>query len=281
MKENCQRESLMYRNLLDILYKCYNSQNKNIDFFEKIKVAYFIMEINILFSKDNLSSSSKSNTLEKKLKSFENLLYKKYKFLIEICKEENYKFNLFCLVAPLFNKLSTEKHLFNCIDAEIFRNNINSIYLFIEKFPIRKIYSDNNDNNNNISMKINSNTNTKKSENTKTNKEEKEDLYLLSLNNIVINFFQNFSFFTYFQFLQSDLTKLFLSFSTETETEAETEANSLIKKNQNSTKIFFGNNKTNLLIFLEEIKLKFFDLSNFLFNFNKTFENFIENKKIF
>ena len=116
------------------------------------------MEINDIFSKDNFSSSSnnlnkennsnktissfnKSNSLEKKLKSFENLLNNKYKFMLETCKEHFYKFNLFCIVAPLLNKLSTEKHLFNCIDAENFRNNINSIYYFIEKFPIRKIYS--------------------------------------------------------------------------------------------------------------------------------------------
>ena len=91
----------------------------------------------------------------------------KIKNISEIFSDNNNnnKFIKLCFLKPFINKFSKEKFIFNCSDVNQFVINYISILKFIKLF----------------------------------NLEDDEEL------NIIRNFLQNFSFFTYYQYLQNDL----------------------------------------------------------------------------
>ena len=78
----------------------------------------------------------------------------------------NNNFLKICFLNPFINKYIKEKFIFNCTDSKIFFQNYISILKFIKLFELK----------------------------------DKEDI------NFVKNFIQNFSFFTYYQYLQNDLS---------------------------------------------------------------------------
>ena len=273
VNEKNKMEIFLYKNLIDLLFKCYMTQYKLMDFFEKVKVTYFITEINDVFNKENsnnainnqiLSQGSQinNNSLEKRIKIFQNIIKIKYEFLLEICKNKKKEFYLISILGPLFNKLNSEKHIFNCVDAEVFRINLQSILNFLNNFPIKS--NDKKEDINytselteNIQEKIFLNENI-----------EKEKFYLESISNNIILFMQNFSFFTYFQFLQNDITKLFINNPIITE------------KNPFIVQIDYENDNLKYEK-VEDLRKYFFNYSNFLFNFNKFIENIFKEKKLF
>ena len=136
----------------------------------------------------------------------------KIKNLSKIFSENNNTFIKICFLKPFINKFSKEKYIFNCSDVNQFVINYTSILKYIKIFDLK----DNDD-----------------------------DL------NIIRGFFQNFSFFTYYQYLQNDLCiKL-------------TELIEFERKNNTINNDYF------ILI------------SNTLFNYTKAIKDIFNEKKIF
>jgi len=276
---------ILYKTLFTCLYNCYKCQNKLIYFYEKIKISYFINEINDVFSKESkiIHNSNINLGIDKKFKIFDEILRSKFYFLFEICKENKHLFNLICIWIPILNKISLEKNIFICIDQEIFSNNFNSILYFIDKYPIldKKILLKNKISNFHFDghLDLQLDRISKIEENIKNeyfdleNKEkntEQDDNYYENLKLNFFNYLQNFSFFTYYQFLQNDITKIMI--------------NSVVFDKQNFTfeieefKKFSEDNNFSLL---EKINKNFFNMSNFLFNFNKHINSLFQEKKLF
>ncbi len=117
-----------------------------------------------------------------------------------------------CFLKPFINKFSKEKFIFNCSDVNLFVQNYTSILKYIKLFNLN---------------------------------ENDEDI------NSIRAFFQNFSFFTYYQYLQNDLC---------------IQLTSLIEYEKNN------NNLDNNYITL---------ITNTLFNYTKAIKDIFNDKKIF
>lgn len=262
-------ELLKYKNILEIIYRCYLSQNRTTDFFEKIKNIYIINELNEIFSKESNNLNNLENSIAKKIKSFQEIIVSKYIFLFDIWIDKRYNFNLICISGPLFSKINSEKRIFNCVDQESFKNNLNTIINLFEKFPISE-FSDLIRNNLTLYSKIKDyfliQKNFKIKQKNVCDYSQKEEYHCENIKQNINMFMQNFSFFTYFQFLQNDLTKLFIS-------------NDLFL-NQGFADIKLTD-KDQLSNGFHEIQNNLLCLSNFIFNFNKTFEAIFSENRLF
>jgi hypothetical protein len=125
-----------------------------------------------------IDSCFDSGSVQSRLDDFSNLIAEKlslYTTCLKFASKDNPKtvshFNLTCIILPVIERLGNDKYIFNCVDYNIFRETLNSILNFITKYSV-----------------------------------EADAVQLAK----VRSFISHFSFFTYFQFLQNDMCKVFI-----------------------------------------------------------------------
>ncbi len=172
----------------------------------------FYKEIYNKFLKEKIITILESNlSLKNKINKIIDLMNEKFILDFNYIIKNN-EFNIICFLKPTFNQLLQEKFYFNCSDPFVFKENYISILNFIKLFNLN---------------------------------ENDEDI------NSIRAFFQNFSFFTYYQYLQNDLC---------------IQLTSLIEYEKNN------NNLDNNYITL---------ITNTLFNYTKAIKDIFNDKKIF
>jgi hypothetical protein len=222
-------KNLIY--LVSLIYR--KSRNSNL-FCNKILEECLMNEINCIFDEDNKS-------VKQKIESFRNLYDSKYSQLFQVLKinkNNNSEFYLKLFILPVVEKLNSDRLIFNCVDPINFKNNFNAINNFLSKNYIGFRSDENSEN---LSSK---------------------DIFKIK------TFLHSFSFFTYFQYLQNEISKLFIDYisnSTSTSTSNYSENNS---SNENDD-LFEKYLNTNLI-----------RNSNLCFNYTKTICDLFREKKI-
>lgn len=245
----------LFKTLLKLIYDCYRISPKLKTLYEKIKEFYFKKDIEEIICKEStrldLLDGNSNITRMKRLSYLEDILKNKYSFLYDIFKESKFKINLICIWSPLIDVLHTDKNISICIEPQIFSNTLNSLLDLMSKFPFCDM--------NNKIYKCLENDDKAIHLNEDNNSEE-------SIRKKIISFFQTFSYFTYFQFIQNDLTKL------------------IINSPFIESKDKLANHNENIsedLIILDRVNRKMNSLTNFLFNFNSYNENIFKEKRLF
>jgi hypothetical protein len=213
----------LVNNLMTLIIKCYIECNRE-DFLNTK-----IIELSV--AKNILAVFDSQKSISGKLDEFNSFVSTKFgKYLACLSKASANKncltnFNITCLILPVIERLSNDKYIFNCVDYNNFKDNLNSILTFITKH----INLDN----------------------------------YLSINPLQLAkikaFIGNFSFFTYFQFLQNDICKVF--------------SDEGINSYENLT-----NDDENLETFISK---KLMAISNLNFNFIRILEDFFRDKRLF
>jgi hypothetical protein len=276
------------KSLLYLVSKIYLSSNNLNSLFSKILENGLNTEISNI-----LDNSNKS--LPNKLEDLQNLYENKYKYLKEIfdlnfesemeqCAEQqenetkislpenifsssnqklknftnDFFINLF--IIQFINKVSNDKFIFNCVNPINFKDNYNSIINFIQKYTNLKLEDE-------LSIS-----------NTFPNKEKGLHDSTENLSKIK-TFLHSFSFFTYFQYLQNEISKLFLDFFNDPtdknlpdgENNSENFENFLNKNLISNTNLFFNYTKSLGDMFKEnKIFLKLIpNFLNFILQCNK------------
>jgi hypothetical protein len=225
LKTNKQEmESTLQINIMYLVIQIYLTQNNKLIFLEKINE---VGEIAKVFE------SSKS--LPSKIEELHNTHISKFKWIEDIFIDNNYSnsdnnsndFYLHLYIIPLVKKIQNEKIIFNCVDPIIFKENYSSLINYIGsvlKFDNFELSSENN------------------FEQIKT-------------------FLHSFSFFTYFQYLQTEISKTFY------------DTFNLDEELNNLSKIPDENE-----IVLSKLLS---NLSNLFFNFKKSLKDMFKEKKIY
>jgi hypothetical protein len=129
-------------------------------------------------------------------------------------------FNTTCIVLPLIDRLSSDKYIFNCVDYNLFRETLNSVLNFL----IQYTQGDG-----------------------------------ITVDPKVKSFLSSFSFFTYFQFLQNDMCKVF------------------IEEGMNSYENLTPDTDDNLDNFIKKLMV----MSNLNFNVTRMLEEVFRDRKLF
>lgn len=212
-ESNSEINWILFTNLLDLLVKIYAKSTKKDIVFQKIGENVLNNEISLIFNNKNLQ-------LNKKISLLSSIIDNKYNHLNHLVLSnfiESLEFNVVCYLDPLIKKVLEEKFVFNCIDPSSFKDNYNSFIDFVGRFVnfdnFEKILSKDR-------MKL-------------------------------INLISKFSFYTYYQFIHSDIVK------------------NLIDDGQvyNQEELYFSKTGTNL--------------SNLLFNFVKMNSEMFRDRKLF
>lgn len=243
---NSKINQSLIKNLLVLICKIYNVNNNEITLFNKIQEISVINDINFVF--DN-----KNKNLPAKLDELLSIYNGKYIFINEIFltsfennseneiinKNKKLAFNLHSFIIPVINKLSLDKFIFNCVDPDFFRDNYLAIIKFLSNFLDK-----NNFFNSNIEPNI------------------------ISKIKVFIN---NFSFFTYFQYLQNEMSKIFIDdYQKNKDLKNSTQKQNEVEEKENDScdsSTIMVKNLTNL--------------SNFLFNYIKLLEDIFRHNKAF
>jgi hypothetical protein len=269
-KSNLQNVNLI-NNLLYLVSKIFINSNNLNGLFIKILENGLSNEISNIFDNSN-------KILTVKIEDLQNLYEYKYKILKEIfdlnfeseiivhlngykenvtknilpqniLASSNQKSKFFTLqffihlfIIQFINKLNNDKFIFNCVNLMTFKDNYNSILNFFHK------YSD---------LNIENSLNSLSYINHKELHNFTENLSKIK------TFLHSFSFFTYFQYLQNDISKLFLDYFV-----ISTEKNSLDGEiSQENFEIFLNKN--------------FISNTNLFFNYTKSISDMFRENKLF
>lgn len=274
---NKKVEVLEYKSIIKLLFYCYKKNKRLKHFYEKIKEYLFIIEINKIFCFEGSDKSFKEAfdhlTIMKKFEIFEESIKDKYSIFVNIC-EEKYDLNMICIINPIIEKFNNIKNLLRCLEPHLFWQILNLLIEFINKYPINREYYKNNyqkeqtfpiltiehreDNKNSFKAK---NDDKRSYNNEFSGKDFKIKL---------MAFFNNFSYFTYFQFMQNNIGKIILE-------------SGILDLESNYKNINYDVNDA-YYCFSKIIKIIDNDitcLSNLLFNFTNHNELLFKEKKIF
>jgi len=169
-KNNTEINIKLDINIINLTFKIYKYTKKEDTLYQKLFNAF----IKSTFNKLTDANKNIPNIVNELLNFIDSDKIKNLSKVFNSNKEKNSNNNNFikiCFLKPFINKFSKEKFIFNCSDVNQFVENYISVLKFIKIFDFKK----------NVD----------------------EDL------NLIKNFLQNFSFFTYYQYLQNDIcTKL-------------------------------------------------------------------------
>jgi hypothetical protein len=250
LNKNNHSHVLMH-NLFYLIFKIYFvTKNQNILFNKILESGLSSEIINVLDSNSNANSlTNSSKALGMSIEELQNLFENKYKFIHTILIESSDTnmgnvFYINCFVVQLINKLNNDKFIFNCVDPITFRENYNCIINFISKpvggLNIFKLYE--------IS-------------------EIKENVTKVKI------FAHSFSFFTYFQYLQNDIAKLFIDDINKSNNVQDVLP--LAASASESNDLDENNNFENY------INKNLINNTNFIFNYFKSIVEIFREKKIF
>lgn len=231
---------LLMDNLFLLVFKIYFISKNQSLLYSKILDFGLYCDISSIF--DNTSLSNARN-LPQKIDDLYNLFTNKYKFMYDIfstLKEEDFikccspteDFIFQCFVGQLIDKLNSDKFIFNCVDPTVFKDNYKSIVLYLNKSH-------------------------------NFNQIENDSKYTSKTNFLKIKtFIHSFSFFTYFQFIQNEISKVFINLEN---------VNEVLTLNEENFHQNFENDITKNLT----------SNANLLFNFTKLIKDIFRENKIF
>lgn len=189
-----------------------------------------------------------------------------------------------CFLRLVCQKISTDKSLFNCTDINSFNENYSSIVLLIHSVKEENLNELNQlyvTNKNNISYVMNqyiknylpNNANNDDIHRDKNIDSNNEFSYCIKL---LITSIQKYSYFTYFQLIQSEINKILIEYYSD--------QNNLI--NTTNKKTYITQNNSNILIlkdlsFKSNFASKIMNITNFLYSLNKSVLDQYNGNRIF
>lgn len=186
-----------------------------------------------------------------------------------------------CFLRLVCQKIATDKSLFNCTDINSFNENYSSIILLIHSVKegnlneLNQLYVTNK---NNISCVMNQYIKNYLANNQDIQKEKNIDAvnefsYCIK---ILITSIQKYSFFTYFQLIQSEINKVLLEYYSEQN----------YSINSSNKKTYITQNNSSILIlkdlsFKSNFASKIMNITNFLYSLNKSVQDQYNGNRIF